>query len=87
IGEHGAAVSEGQAQRLAAARALLSDAPVLLLDEATSALDEDTEKSLLKNIRALENKTVLLISHKAAARDVCDLEISVEGGALREIAK
>ena len=47
----------------------------------------DTEKSLLKNIRALENKTVLLISHKAAARDVCDLEISVEGGALREIAK
>ncbi len=87
IGEHGHAVSEGQAQRLALARALLSDAPVLLLDEATSALDEETEKKLLANIRALENKTVLLISHKSAARELCDLEICLEKGALREIKK
>ena len=50
IGERGMGLSEGQAQRIAVARALLSDAPVLLLDESTSALDERTEAELLKNI-------------------------------------
>ena len=64
LGEHGLGVSEGQAQRIAVARALLHDAPVLLLDECTSALDADTEEQLLKNLRSLKDKAVLLISHK-----------------------
>ena len=50
LGERGVGLSEGQAQRVAVARALLSKAPILLLDEATSALDEKTEAKLLKNI-------------------------------------
>ena len=86
IGEHGCAVSEGQAQRLAVARALLSDAPVLLLDESTSALDAETESRLLSNIASI-NKTVLLISHKEAALAVCDLELRIENGKITEIKK
>ena len=54
IGENGAGLSEGQAQRIAVARAVYSGADFLLMDEATSALDADTEYRLLKNIAALE---------------------------------
>ncbi len=72
IGERGVGLSEGQLQRLAIARALLTDAPILLLDEATSALDEETEKRLLSNLRSMTDKTCLLISHKKAALEVCD---------------
>ncbi|MBR2337995.1 MAG: ABC transporter ATP-binding protein [Clostridia bacterium] len=64
LGEHGFDISEGQAQRIAIARALLNDAPVLLLDECTSALDLDTEKRLLDNIKHMTGKTVLMISHR-----------------------
>ncbi len=78
IGEKGFGLSEGQVQRLAVARAILSDEPVILLDEATSALDEDTEKQLLENIRNMENKTCVIISHKKAAYDICNKEIRIE---------
>lgn len=72
IGERGLGLSEGQAQRLSIARALLSDAPILLLDEATSALDEKTEKELIDNIRSLKNKTCIFISHKHRTIQMCD---------------
>lgn len=72
IGERGLGLSEGQIQRIAVARALLSDAPFLLLDEATSALDEATEKALLENIRALKNRTCIFISHKQRTIKNCD---------------
>lgn len=51
IGEKGLGISEGQAQRLAIARALLSKAPIILLDEATSALDAKTERNVLSRIK------------------------------------
>ena len=60
IGERGQGLSEGQIQRLAIARAVLSGAPILLLDEATSALDEETEKRVLNNIMALNDVTCYL---------------------------
>ncbi len=72
IGERGLGLSEGQIQRLAIARAFLCDAPILLLDEATSALDEGTEKGLLENIRSLEGKTCIFISHKHRTIEMCD---------------
>lgn len=78
IGEKGAGLSEGQVQRLAITRAVLSSAPVILLDEATSALDEETEEKLLYNIKQLKNKTCVLISHKKAAYSVCNKEFKVE---------
>jgi len=78
IGEKGAGLSEGQVQRLAVIRAILSDAPIILLDEATSALDEQTELKLLQNIRKLNNKTCIIISHKRAAFDICNKHIYIE---------
>lgn len=78
IGEKGAGLSEGQVQRLAITRAVLSSAPIILLDEATSALDEETEEKLLYNIKQLKNKTCVLISHKKAAYSVCNKEFKVE---------
>ena len=72
LGERGFDLSEGQAQRVAIARALVNEAPILLLDECTSALDEATESALLKNIKAMTDKTVLMISHRKAAVNGCD---------------
>lgn len=84
IGEDGAGFSEGQLQRLSIARALYCGAPVLLLDEATSALDVEVEQKLLEHLRALRDKTVLLITHDAQARQICSRTIYVENGKLRE---
>ena len=75
LGERGKGLSEGQMQRLAIARAIYSEAPVLLLDEATSALDENTEAQLLKNLRELTDKTVVIITHRPAALEICDRKI------------
>lgn len=78
LGERGSGLSEGQMQRLSVARAILSERPVLLLDEATSALDAATEEQLLKNLRAMTDRTVLIITHREAALDICDKQIHFE---------
>ena len=78
LGEKGLGLSEGQVQRLAIARALLSGAPVLLLDEATSALDERTERELLGRLRGLKTRTVVIISHRRAVLEVCDRHIDID---------
>lgn len=83
LGERGLGLSEGQIQRIAIARALLSDAPILLLDEATSALDEATERALLENIKAMRNKTVILITHRPMALEICDGSIRIENGKIQ----
>ncbi|MBR4659533.1 MAG: ABC transporter ATP-binding protein [Clostridia bacterium] len=83
IGEHGHGLSEGQAQRLSIARAILKNAPVLLLDEATSALDQASEERLLANLRGSDIETVIIITHKTAALSVCGKELTVEGGKLK----
>ena len=80
IGERGTGLSEGQAQRIAIGRALLSNAPILLLDECTSALDENTEARLLSNLSELKNKTCLIVTHRKAAMRICDYQLDVENG-------
>ena len=80
MGERGAGLSEGQLQRLAIARALLSGAPVLLLDEATSALDEATEAKVLSRLKALGDVTVLIITHRPAALKLCGQVLRMEEG-------
>ena len=82
LGERGIGLSEGQAQRVAIARALLSNAPILLLDEATSALDEETEAQVLRNIDAMRNKTVIIVTHRRAALGICDRVFHLEDGKL-----
>ena len=80
IGEGGVGLSEGQVQRIAIARAVLSDAPVILLDEATSALDKDTEKKVLSNFKSLSDVTIIIVTHKRAAEEVCNRKIHVKDG-------
>lgn len=78
--ERGGGLSEGQIQRLAIARALLSERPVLLLDESTSALDEETEKRLLENLKAERGKTCLIVTHRPAALQIADKIIKIRDG-------
>ena len=70
--EQGGGLSEGQAQRIAIARALLRPGSIMLFDEATSALDPDTERLLLKNILRHRQKTVIFVTHRPAVIDYCD---------------
>lgn len=59
-------------QRIAIARAVYSSHPVLLLDEATSSLDEKTEAKLLDNLRAMTDKTVIIVTHRPAVLSIVD---------------
>lgn len=72
VGTRGRGLSEGQAQRVSIARAVLRDAPVLLLDEATSALDVETERQVLRNIvRQHPNKTCIVTTHRPSVLNLC----------------
>lgn len=73
IYERGKGLSEGQAQRIAIARALLKDAPVMLMDEATSALDVETERNVLRNIlQKSPEKTFIITTHRPTVLSMCD---------------
>jgi len=87
VGENGVGLSEGQVQRIAIARAILTKAPILLLDEATSALDEKTEKRVLDNLKGIEGATVIIISHKKAALSICNKNIHVKDKKLKDLMK
>ncbi len=79
LSEKSGGLSEGQAQRIAIARALIGEKPVLILDEATSALDEDTESVVLKNIT--ENSdliTCFIITHRRSMLRYCDKVIELD---------
>lgn len=86
IRERGKGVSEGQAQRLAIARAVLRDAPILLLDEATSALDVATERQVLKNIIGQRpNKTCIVTTHRPTVLSLCKRVYRVMEGKITEL--
>ena len=83
IGEKGYGLSEGQAQRLAIARALIRNAPIILLDEATSALDEETELMVLKGLEETkERPTCLVITHRRSVLKYCDRELLIKDRSL-----
>ena len=87
LGERARGISEGQAQRLAIARALLRDAPILLLDEATSALDAETEEAVLHNIlHRCPSKAIIISTHRPGALKLCQRIYRIHGGGIEEVA-
>ncbi len=75
--EQGGGLSEGQAQRISIARAMLRPGSILLLDEATSALDAETEKQVLENILKGHCRTVIFVTHRKAVIDYCDQVLNI----------
>ena len=88
VGERGRGFSEGQAQRIAIARAILRDAPILLLDEATSALDVATERQVLRNIvRQHPNRTCIVTTHRPSVLNMCQRVYRVMQTRVRELSE
>ena len=86
VGERGARLSGGQAQRIALARAFLKDAPFLILDEATSNLDPENEALIEEATkRLMEGRTVLIIAHRLSTVMDADKIVVLSGGKVREI--
>jgi ABC-type multidrug transport system fused ATPase/permease subunit len=86
IGERGHGLSEGQAQRIAIARAFVKKAPFLILDEATSSLDEKTEISVLQALQSLQPRpTCLIITHRKSILNFCDRELIISGRRIEEV--
>ena len=85
LGESGAGLSEGQAQRLAIARVVLGGAPILLLDECTSALDAETEQKVLQRLKELPERTCIAVTHRSAAMELCDWRLEVSDGKINVI--
>jgi ATP-binding cassette, subfamily B, bacterial len=81
LDESGQRLSGGQLQRLAIARALISEAPILVLDEPTSALDGEHERRIIETLKALKGeRTILLVSHRLQSVAACDQIFVMEGG-------
>ncbi|MBR4889486.1 MAG: ABC transporter ATP-binding protein [Clostridia bacterium] len=87
LGEKGTGLSEGQAQRIAIARALLRNAPILLLDEATSALDAETEQNVVRHLaRSCRNRVCILATHRPAILSMCTRIYRMEDTGLQSVS-
>ena len=84
LGEGGMGLSEGQAQRIAIARALMRKAPAMLLDEITSALDMDTEQKVLKYLMNL-GVTCIVSTHRPSVLTMCTRAYRVEDGRITQL--
>ena len=85
IGERGHGLSEGQAQRIAIARAFVRKAPFLILDEATSSLDELTELKVIQGLQQLVPRPAcLIVTHRRSILSCCDREIKIENKHIHE---
>ena len=78
IGERGMGLSEGQVRGWPLPAVCCPNPRCLLLDEATSALDEETEHRFLKNLKAPQNVTCIIVSHKKAQLRICNKHVRIE---------
>ncbi|EGJ49368.1 ABC transporter ATP-binding protein [Desulfocurvibacter africanus] len=86
IGENGAGLSGGQAQRVSIARALYADPSIIIFDEATSALDQGNESIILNTIRNLPGSvTCIIIAHRLTTVEYCDLLVWIDQGRVKQI--
>jgi ATP-binding cassette subfamily B protein/subfamily B ATP-binding cassette protein MsbA len=86
VGEHGATLSGGQAQRIAIARAVLRSPSVLILDEPTSALDAETEASVMAAVRqTAQGRTTLIIAHRLSTVKQADRVVMLGDGRIAEV--
>ena len=86
VGERGTRLSGGQRQRIGIARALYKRADVIVFDEATSALDNETEKTVMESIDALNpDLTVIIIAHRLSTLRKCDRIVELGGGRVQRI--
>ncbi len=86
--EKGGAVSEGQAQRIAIARAIIKPAPILILDEATASLDIQTEADIVKNLKEhCENQTCIVVTHRPSLLDICERTLELADGVLGDVSR
>ncbi len=86
LGERGSRLSGGQRQRLCIARALASRPSILVLDEPTSALDHASEAAVLDAIRGLPDTTVVIVTHRPAALDICDRVMTLDAGRVIDLS-
>ena len=85
VGEKGVALSVGQRQRIAIARAILKNAPILVLDEATSALDSESERMVQAALEKLmEGRTTICIAHRLSTIQKADLIVVLDAGRIAE---
>jgi ABC-type multidrug transport system fused ATPase/permease subunit len=83
LGERGVRLSGGQRQRIALARALYHKRDILVMDESTSALDNETEKEIVKEIKALKGKiTMIVIAHRPSTIEHCDIIYKLNKGSI-----
>lgn len=83
VGERGEALSGGQRQAIAIARALLYDPPILILDEPTASMDPASENRLRKRLESItEGRTTILITHKGSMLTLVDKLILIDRGRL-----
>jgi ABC-type multidrug transport system fused ATPase/permease subunit len=85
LGQRGARLSQGQAQRIAIARAFLKDAPLLILDEPTSALDPESERLVRRSLEVLQrHRTVLVVAHRLNTVCTSDQVVVLQHGVIVE---
>ena len=88
VGEHGHALSGGQARRIALARAFVRDCPVLLLDEPTAGLDAETETDVLANLlAATRGKTLVVVTHQPRVMALADRVVTLTSGQVSASAR
>ena len=87
LGDDGSKISHGQRQRIGLARAIYNDPNVIILDESLNALDYDNEKEILSNIKQLNNKILIFVSHRLESLKLCNKLLILSDGIIKDFGE